>query len=99
VRISKTARYRDTGEKSLNIHTLFSISDIKSWSETASALICTLSCIKIRIKNKCFIDTYKRYNFRNYPKLTECLQPNIEDTVQEEAVGNCNVIYQHILKT
>jgi len=96
--ISKTASYRDQGENSLNKNKLFSIGDIKSRSERGFPRIYTPYCIQIRIKNKCFIDTYKHYNFRNYPKLTECLQPNIEDTVHEEAVGNCKVIYLNMLK-
>jgi len=69
VRISKTASHRDTKEKNLNINNLFSIGDIKSRSETGYPQIDTPYCLQLRIKIKFFIDTYKSYNSRNYPKV------------------------------
>ena len=69
VHIFKTARYQDAEENNLNKNKMFSIGGIKSRSETVFLLIDAHYCLQIRIKIKSFIDTYKCYNSRNFPKV------------------------------
>ena len=71
VRISKTSRYQDTGENSLNRNKLFSIGDIKSRFEKGFPLLDAPYCLQMRKKIKPVIDINKRYNSRNYPEGRE----------------------------